>query len=631
MESLARFLGRRYFLAVEPAPVGDCVAAAVINGGSIQGATSILLLSPVGEVLEELHIFDLLMPVKIRWDQTGQTLAFSQDNVLFRVQPGGRLRRDQFTDAVRWIGFDASGQCWCLSGTKLMVAPTQNVSLETHRVDVLAADAAAGIAVVTNRDRGLELAWSLGDDRYHSARWPLEVTDKPSLRWNRDCSSIVVAAQRWQAKARIHAQIAVVDLAAGTRAQIFDRTVAVGIAAPGFAWAPIADSKVAVLADLGDTVRLWEAGQGNWPNLVPLSDNGDEIASFAVHPDADAVALVASGTHTAQAAVQRRLLVGHSVGGRWQLIEIEGGVNDLPAWAAGSQALYFVHGHQGTYDWDLRCYRLLVDRPGPPGAAEPGSPYRCRQTIVAGVASEIVELTVSGSRHTGVVYVQGPHRQFIAGPQTSFFHYALCCLMQSLASVGHYVVAVNGPGSIGRGTARREPDGYFRDHGAAAIDAGVKYVRAQGCKRYAVLAGSLGAMAVLQFLANRQDCAAAALVSPAYVPDLVPLHSWQFLFTAPQYNVSSSLSGIDVTLEKLAAPIVTPIFVVHGLRDEISPAQHTSAFLARLPPTTPSSYHVLTDETHIFRRWDSWLMALKSIGKFLNEALEQSTDRVLRP
>jgi dipeptidyl aminopeptidase/acylaminoacyl peptidase len=221
------------------------------------------------------------------------------------------------------------------------------------------------------------------------------------------------------------------------------------------------------------------------------------------------------------------------------------------------------------------------------------------------------ELPGPRTHPAALVYVAGPHRRFVNGLQSTFFHHALVSLLARFAASGYTAVCLNPPGSMGRGRSHREHERPWSVTTQEALAARIQALRCRGVYRIGVVTGSLGAVPTLHFL-RTHPVAGAVLVSPVYHCDIAALARWQHLFDDAARETSP---------EELARQIRTPLLIVHGLRDEMAAAEHSSRFVAHLPADVPCDYNTRTEEGHIFAQQTTWEETLVASSRFLRERL----------
>jgi dipeptidyl aminopeptidase/acylaminoacyl peptidase len=188
----------------------------------------------------------------------------------------------------------------------------------------------------------------------------------------------------------------------------------------------------------------------------------------------------------------------------------------------------------------------------------------------------------------------------------------LLSLLKAFAKAGYLVTCLDGPGSRGRGRFYREATKNWVHETAEIVAARVVSLLSDGITRVGIVAGSLGALPVLHFI-RKENVSAAVLFSPVYHPKLPALIDWQHLFGATEELLGP---------EQLASDVRTPVLVLHGLRDEVSPAGQSSRFVSYLGANIPCEYTTFPDEGHIFRSPENWKTSLRLASAFLQRYMD---------
>jgi alpha-beta hydrolase superfamily lysophospholipase len=156
------------------------------------------------------------------------------------------------------------------------------------------------------------------------------------------------------------------------------------------------------------------------------------------------------------------------------------------------------------------------------------------------------------------------------------------------------------------GRAYREPGGAWLTATKAVLAEKVANLKEDRFDRIALVAGSLGALPALHFLAE-SDASAAVLVSPVYNSNIPSLVKWDHLFG------DTSMLGVA----DLASTVSTPLLILHGLRDEVAASEQSSYFVSHLSPAVSCKYVTFPDEGHIFRNSETWEEVLSVASAFL--------------
>ena len=228
---------------------------------------------------------------------------------------------------------------------------------------------------------------------------------------------------------------------------------------------------------------------------------------------------------------------------------------------------------------------------------------RARGDFIASSDYDILRLPGPRHRRAAIVLLPRLHQQFVAGAQAYFFHHLLFSIATALAADGYDVVVLHGPGAIGRGRARREPEGsYMVQLGAAARDL-VHVLRDEGCQSVGVLAGSMAAIAALRLAGLDSPFSAFAFVAPLFEAS-IPV-------TAPLRHLLVDDPAV-VSLDVAACELARPVLIVHGARDEVAPFSQV-ALVARHALV---ELCLLEDEGHIFTQPASWTRTQAAIHAF---------------
>jgi pimeloyl-ACP methyl ester carboxylesterase len=220
----------------------------------------------------------------------------------------------------------------------------------------------------------------------------------------------------------------------------------------------------------------------------------------------------------------------------------------------------------------------------------------------------------------GIVYVMGPHRFFANGAERLFYHHAIRSQAEAVCREGALLLGLNGAAALGAGRRRRLPAAPRYDSTSVAdIAAAAAHLRGLGAPRVVLVAASLGCLPAIRFLAAEQ-IDGAVLLNPVYSSEIPPLRPWRQLY-GPD-------SLLEAALDRHAPSIRTPLLIVHGQRDPISPSQHSSDFFMALPEDLECDYVSVPDEGHIFQTDAGWRILLEKTRGFLEAALSRQEERI---
>ena len=220
----------------------------------------------------------------------------------------------------------------------------------------------------------------------------------------------------------------------------------------------------------------------------------------------------------------------------------------------------------------------------------------------------------SRARRTALIYVPsmlGPNRIWSQAP---LFQHALFTVTRALHREGccYYVLK-----SL-RGT-RRERSLLVQIIGKRVLNA-IGTLREAGYHRIGLLGGSIAGYALLQNIELVNRLSALMLLSPVH--HLSPSIAQRF-----GYNASDENGDIKAELLSRSSALSTPIAIVHGVRDELSPSLHSSIFMAGIPSAVPRCYLPVADEGHIFESLQNWQRVVDCFMAFTREHLVSADSR----
>lgn len=388
-----------------------------------------------------------------------------------------------------------------------------------------------------------------------------------------------------------------------------DEAVGVGIAEPSVSWRPLDGNRVALLGELDDVSGLWEIEAG--ASRRRLSDPALEVELAEWSPDGNAV--VVSGRDLQHPGERRSQCLDR--GG--QVLWDRPRSILLARWTGGGGLVCAIEGGGDPVGWELV-------RTGPGAAAAP-SPAPARPAVSlplpgGGPGSRMVLVGERQDPKLGIVYVMGPHRFFANGAERLFYHHAIRAQAEAVCREGALLLGLNGAAALGAGRRHRlSAAAPYDSTSVADIAAAAAHLRALGAPRIVLVAASLGCLPAIRFLAAEQ-IDGAVLLNPVYSSEIPPLRPWRQLYGAD--------SLLEAALARHAPSIRTPLLIVHGQRDPISPSQHSSDFLMGLPEDLACDYVSVPDEGHIFQTDAGWRILLEKTRGFLESALARQEERV---
>lgn len=602
-----------YHLAIAaPRVASGHVATAMVE----RGATGVVVaLAKPGRSPVTVFRRESLELVQMCWAERGDVLAVAQGRHMALVSDLGEvLAQRDLAVPIRWLGVQGA-RPWCIFGTTLMCLD-QCLQPQEQASDCLAADAQAGL-VAYIEGRGSPRFVRICGDRQAFFEWPLAVGEACNVRVGDGGARLYVSAQQRIGGDEVRVQLGSIDLETGRVRTILDERVMLLFGAPeqSLAWAPSGDGGVWAVLERDGYARLWRTAADE--DGVSVSPEGLEVLAFETHERPSRLAVLAAEMATAAGSAESWVLLSPT-GLAGDLRVVRKGANRLLRFSGDGQSLYFSHGLHGTPD-RLECSGFES------GCFEPEpdpTPERVLNIAVADMPCDIFiqggsfDAPGPGFARGGVLKISGLHRRHCRGPQGTFFHHALDAFLSSMATRGYPLASFNGPGAPGRGLRRRRLGaGQALSLPVCAAEAAAGSLRDMGCSRVAIVAASIGGLTALSYLDRNPGCAAAVLIAPVLTADLPIIGPWRSLF-----GESAAWSETQC----IARSLTTPLLIIQGLNDEMSPSQVTSEFMKLVPSTTETHYLTLADEGHIFRRPASWVRVFAEAQAFLESHLADS-------
>jgi hypothetical protein len=142
-------------------------------------------------------------------------------------------------------------------------------------------------------------------------------------------------------------------------------------------------------------------------------------------------------------------------------------------------------------------------------------------------------------------------------------------------------------------------------------------LRARGCTRVGILGGSIAGYGLLRNLDVVNGCSALMLLSPVHFMNQT---------TAARLGCDRGDTITDAALELAtrATRLSTPIAIVHGIQDELSPAYYSSVFMSAVGDSVPKLHVPVEDEGHVFSSFASWQRVVDVFLAFAREHLVES-------
>jgi alpha-beta hydrolase superfamily lysophospholipase len=393
------------------------------------------------------------------------------------------------------------------------------------------------------------------------------------------------------------------DLTTSEAATLMDERLAFGFnGGPGIDAAALGTGEVIARYEKGACSRVWALAPGASPE--PITPDGFEVFDFVADSSGTRLAVIASDTHTSLGVSERQLLVGQREHGGWLFFKPVAGVYEMPRWRQDGR-LEVLCGDNGRW-----TRRICI----PDETVTAGGPGWCESVRVSrdGVEYDFVRLPGPQHRRAGIILLPRLHQQFVAGAQSFFFHHLIFSIACGLALDGFSVVVLNGPGAIGRGRLRREPDGSYFAHLRSAVRDLAQSLRDEGCGSVGILAGSMAAVAALRLVGPGTQFSACAFVAPLFessIPVTRPLK---------HHLVDDPLIE---SFDEAAKNLDVPLLVIHGARDEVAPLRQVSHLCKRVRDPALVELCILEEEGHIFKQTRSWEKARTAIENFFSSHL----------
>jgi dienelactone hydrolase len=592
-----------YYFSVEPSPTDDRSAFSVarpVPEGADAGVSVIL---EDQDQCVEIFRFSRLGSVKIAWSRCGQFLAFAQNSTLMVRDPNGCLDLAVLADNVRFLAFDSSQQLWCLSGDRLDIRVGEEIKLSTEGVECVAVSECA--AYCRREQAGLSLYVHDGSsERILAALQDAGGQDAIGLSMHGRYLVAAIGSATIEDRARM--RLLRFDVVTGAVDTLMDEQVAIGFnGGPGISAVQLSDGQVLAGYENGICTRVWRVAPGEPPE--PISPEGFEVFDFVANASGNRLAIIASDTRSASGACERQLLIGQKAHNSWHVGPVRPGVHDMPRWRSDGD-LEVLCGDDGSWTKEICAV---------PAAHSVEAARWCNsvEVVKATVEYDFIRLPGPQTRPAGIILLPRLHQQFIAGAQQFFFHHFIFSVARELAMEGYSVVALSGPGAIGRGRHRREPGGssgsYFDQLRSAMHDL-VQSLQADGCRSIGILAGSMAAVPALRLAGPGTPFKACAFV--------VPLFEASIPVTAPCRHYLLDDPLIE-PLEKSATDLTVPLLVLQGARDEVVPMEQTTRLRDRVPNRDLVDVRVFENEGHIFMEAQSWQRTLGAVRDFFSSHL----------
>ena len=591
-----------FLFRILPRPSANSVALLLGSCGSSNGLRLVeSRMNP--QPPEKIATFETLLPVLMNWSPDGRSLAYAQSEI-FHVHQKDRTESVFSSGQVRQLAWDKNSTLWGLSQDRLwQSSSTRGFAPETVFDGVLTACISPCIAALRRTGGAFQISHYQGAGEPQKFPWPLSIHMRPALRGTPDGSGVLAYAEEPCGAARVRCEIAHLSFATGAATLLFAGELASGLGFPSIHWTAGGNDSVFFAAELDEYTRVFRVDlSGRGPQ--PISPAGFEITAFAVAGQQKFLAMIGTPFAKDPNLTENWLLVKDIREGH--CLVVSKGVNSQPAWDRASGSLIYTHA-TSVLDSELRICGMDSKTALPSFEDAMNGPAESPAQ-----AAPALFLLRTQKLPFALIHLQGPHRRFLNGPQSTFFHHALLALLERFAAEGYLVSCLNGPGSTGRGRSYREGSKSWLQDTITLLENHIRELKASGFERIGIVAGSLGALPALYYLAQHA-LAAGVLVSPVCDPRIPALKGWEHVFDH-WANIT--------TIEDLARAIHTPLLVLHGVEDEMSPIEQSSRLVANLGQSVCYEYMTLPNEAHIFRRPASWEKGLAAAYGFLKRHLQ---------
>ena len=592
-----------YLYGIIPSPLGNRVAQSIAWYGPTHGL-SVVVGQRDGGRSTEIARFGTLLPAAVMWCPEGRFLAVAQSD-LCQITDGERGSTWNLPGPCRKLAWDNGSILWGISGDVLWRCSENEGFKPTTVLDgVLSACVSSFLAAIRISKDAQEILWRCGTSQ-RSFAWPLSVRRRCDIRPALDDSGLIVSAEESLRGGEVLVEMAFLDLATGDSNRFFSARLKRRLGWENVHWRPWTRQRVLMGCESDQASQIFACDVGSQSRVV-LSPAGFDVSSFAGSVASGRIAMVGTPLATRSGSVEDWLICHKESDGQQAHTIVNRGVNRLPAWNREGDVLFYAHA-TSDFESEVTVYETQ-NRNRYPRYMPSSAPKS------TGRSTEWLELAGPANRMIAIIHLQGPHRRFLKGPQSTFFHHALMSLMAQLASEGYLVSCLNGTGFSGTSGMNGGNSTSWFDDTVSGLSHRTEALVHQGFERIGVVAGSLGALPALHFLTKKR-LAAGFFISPVYGPFIPPLKEWQHLFGS-----AATTQGP----EQLAQNITTPVLVLHGIRDEMSPAEHSSRFVSNVPSDVPCEYITFSDEAHIFVQPATWRTVLSTAYRFLTQHLNGS-------
>ncbi|WP_281561646.1 alpha/beta hydrolase [Thalassomonas sp. RHCl1] len=535
------------------------------------------------------------------WHRDGARLAVSQFLDVHESDLQGRLKTHSFSKPVSQLVYDDNGALLVLSRENLYLCPSLD-SLQEKQPQLVSRDilalAAIGDAVYLAKKEmdHLLVVTADGEEIY---RYPFEGRDidKISLKGTKQ-TGLFLALGDCPIKGKCRFTL----LRLKDNKTFFDDVAGVGIAELQINCRVLDNQNIALLGELDTVSGLYLIDENG--HRQRLSDPSLEVDLMSWSPNGQNV--IISGKDTRIPGARRSQCLGRD--GYLYLDQAQ--ATCQASWVNNLDYIRVVETLESTPCWTLSRESL-------PQRQQVRQTPNNKQPQEQAQLDSANSLVFSGNEKTpdfAILYVMGPHRFFASGPERLFYHYSIRSELQALTGEHGLLLGLNGNGALGSGSDKRVQQAIYARAAQTEIDTAIKQLRERCNGPVFLVAASLGCLPALAYLADN-DIDGAAFINPVYSADIPPLRPWRHLY--------SEDNMLTTALDSYAPQINTPLLLVHGQRDPISPSQHSSDFMMSLPEELDCRYITVQNEGHIFQSHEGWQTLLTSLHSFIRDLCPQ--------
>ena len=600
-----------FYLAASSSPCGQYIAQVVI-GWSMQNKmeTQCFISHSVKNAQEKninLWSSATLIPTAngtlMAWQNNGKRLAVSQFLSVYVSDLAGNSWIYKFRKPVTSIIYDNEDTLLILAGDTLYSYDAQNPYYDrvNEECDVVISHSIYAVEIVNGvtyiAQRYLDMIFVITNGGTEVFRYSVSDRDidKVSLQGTDDNTIFLALCDR---PVKGSCRFTVVRLY--DECLFIDCEVGVGIAELKIDWHVLDNRSLAFFGELDETVcALWLVDETRYFKRLTSLELEVDMARWSP----DNMTVIVSGKDISRLGARRSLCLGRDGYLYW---DRQVATSDA-IWINDNEYLW-------VYDSQETSPRWLQVRETLPSISE--SHINTVQPVFSVSSTALPKpLLLAGENKTagfGILYIMGPHRFFAYGPQRLFYHYSIRSQLEAIEPKRGLVFGLNGTGALGGGRSKRMSTQVYEDAALDDIKTGVEYMREYCNGPIILVAASLGCLPALRFLAE-STIDGAVFLNPVYSADIPKLQPWRYLYE----------TNNGAAQNKYAPLINTPLLLVHGQRDPISPSLHSSDFVMSLPEDLYFEYVTVPNEGHIFQSNEGWRTLLDSMHTFIETIINQ--------